>query len=76
MLAEILRRLEAIEATQVEILRRIRDDEERKRPALTQRAFAAMVNLHPKTVGRMIKAGKLRTQKGRIPHSELAKYLS
>jgi hypothetical protein len=46
------------------------------KPNLTRVKFAELADMHPNTVGRKIKAGLIRTEKGLIPRSELAKFVS
>jgi len=45
-------------------------------PAMTVRAFAKRVKLSRNTIQRRIAAGKVRKENGRIPASQLSKFLS
>ncbi len=49
---------------------------EKPKAHLTRRDFAKLANLSPRTVSRKIDAGLILTVKGRIPHSELRKFVS
>lgn len=42
----------------------------------TQQAFAKRVGMHPNTVGKLIRQGKIQTHLRRIPYSELKKFLT
>jgi hypothetical protein len=46
------------------------------KPGLTQRQFAKAIGVSPRTVARMVKARKIRLEKGRVPNSEVQKFLS
>ena len=46
------------------------------KPHLTRVEFAKLAKLSPRTVSRKIDAGLILTEKGRIPHSELRKFVS
>lgn len=46
------------------------------KPHLSRTEFADAVKKHPNTVTRWITLGKVRTEKGRIPRSELQKFVS
>jgi len=47
-----------------------------KKPGLTVKEFSKQSGLSRTTVFRRLEAGTIRKEKGRIPHSELRKYLS
>jgi DNA-binding transcriptional regulator YdaS (Cro superfamily) len=46
------------------------------KPGLTQRQFARTIGVSPRTVARMVKGRRVRLEKGRVPNSEVAKFLS
>lgn len=46
------------------------------KPGMTQREFAKLLRVTPRTISRRIKAKKLRLEKGLIPNSEVRKHLS
>jgi hypothetical protein len=46
------------------------------RPGITQAEFARLIKCTPRTVSRMVKDKRLRLEKGRVPFSEVKKYLS
>lgn len=46
------------------------------KPHLSRTEFAQAVKKHPNTVTRWINRGRVRTEKGRIPRTELAKFVS
>lgn len=47
-----------------------------KRKPLSRQAFADATGYHVQTIYRMIRAGEIQIEKGRIPASELDRFLS
>lgn len=46
------------------------------KPGLTQREFAKLIGVTPRTVTRWLANKQLRLEKGRVPHSEYRKFVS
>lgn len=46
------------------------------KPGVSQAEFARMMKCSPRTVSRMVKDKRLRLEKGRVPNSEVKRYLS
>lgn len=68
--------LERINAKLDEILRRLEAVTGKPKPHMTRAEFAKAVGVHPNTVTRWIDRGRVRTEKGRIPRSQLAAFVS
>jgi hypothetical protein len=49
---------------------------EKPKAGLTRVKFGKLAGMHPNTVARKISTGLIRTEKGRIPYSELSKWTS
>lgn len=72
----IIDRLATIERKQDEILRRLDAAIGKPKPHLTRMEFAKLSGLSRWTVSRKIEAFEIRTERGRIPYSELQKFAS
>jgi hypothetical protein len=46
------------------------------KPGMSQAEFARLMKCSPRTVSRMVKDKRLRLEKGRVPNSEVKRYLS
>lgn len=46
------------------------------KPGLSQREFAKLIGKTPRTITRWVKDKKLRLEKGRVPNSEVRKFVS
>lgn len=58
------------------VLRRLDQLAPKNRPPLTRQAFAQATGYSYKTICRKVESGEIRTKDGRIPASELDKFLS
>lgn len=67
---------QAILAVLDRMLEKIEAMAEPKNPPLTRCAFAKKVGRNRCTIAQWIKDGRILTRNGRIPHSELKKFLS
>jgi excisionase family DNA binding protein len=68
-LGQVIEKLDRIERMVVDALAP-------KQPALTITEFAKRVGVHRNTIIKRIAAGKLRKEQGRLPASQLSKFLS
>ncbi len=59
-----------------EVLRRLDNLERPLEPAITRTAFAKRIGRSSRTITRWIEQGKIRTEKGLIPASEVRNFLS
>lgn len=73
-LQPILDKIAVIERTQKEILQRLEVLAGNPRAHLTRVQFAKLAGISRWTVRRKIEAFEIRTEKGRIPYSELRKF--
>ncbi len=68
--------LESLHRKVDEILRRLDVVAGKPKPHISRTEFAKVVKKHPNTVTRWIDLGRVRTEKGGIPRTELAKFTS
>lgn len=58
------------------VLDRLAEMNRSGKPGISQAEFARLMKCTQRTVTRMVKDKRLRLEKGRVPHSEVKKYLS
>lgn len=58
------------------VLSRLDEIRRTGKPGVSQREFAKLIGVTPRTVVRWVKAKKIRLEKGRVPHSEAKKFFS
>lgn len=58
------------------VLTRLAEMNSAGKPGLTQREFAKLIGKTPRTVARWVADKKIRLERGRVPHSEVKKFLS
>lgn len=68
--------IQQINAKLDEVIRRLDALATKPKPHLSRVEFAGAANLSVRTVQRKINRGLIRTEKGRIPFSELRKFVS
>lgn len=73
---DIAARLTRIEAVLVRLVAKVDALTAKPKPHLSRTEFARAVGVHPNTITRWLNLGRIRTEKGRIPVSELGKFTS